>query len=103
MKDEPEYADAIDCMVSYLYGGGYDASKYDTSEALLHAQVAIVADKYDYTSLYKLAKISFAGSIQAVESDEWRTIVAFYTNLRRRYNDRVCTQVIRVIVGGLLK
>ena len=43
MKDEPEYADAIDCMVSYFYAGGYDASRYDTSEALLHAQVAIIA------------------------------------------------------------
>ncbi|KAF1365200.1 hypothetical protein EJ07DRAFT_161285 [Lizonia empirigonia] len=77
LKDEPEYADAVDCMVSYFYEASYDASKYDTSEALLHAQVAILADKYICTSLYNLAKTSFAKSVHAVESDEWRAIAAF--------------------------
>lgn len=64
-------------MVSYFYEAGYTASKYDKSEALLHAQVAILADKYDCASLYRLAKTLLAKSIQAVESDEWRAIAAF--------------------------
>ncbi|KAF2845648.1 hypothetical protein T440DRAFT_493225 [Plenodomus tracheiphilus IPT5] len=77
LDDEPEYADAVDCMVLYFYEAGYNAHKYDTSEALLHAQVAILADKYDCASLYRLAKTSFAESIQVVESNEWREIAAF--------------------------
>lgn len=64
-------------MVSYFYEAGYHASRYDTSEALLHAQVAILADKYDCQSLYILAKRSFGKSVQVVESDEWRLIAAF--------------------------
>jgi hypothetical protein len=77
LGDEPEFFNAIDCMVSYFYEAGYNTSKYDTSEALLHAQVAILADKYDCTSLYRLAKKLFAKSVQAAESDEWREIAAF--------------------------
>ncbi|OAL01547.1 hypothetical protein IQ06DRAFT_316444 [Phaeosphaeriaceae sp. SRC1lsM3a] len=77
LNDESEYADAVDCMVSYFYEAGYHASRYDTSEALLHAQVAILADKYDCQSLYILAKRSFGKSVQVVESDEWRLIAAF--------------------------
>jgi hypothetical protein len=77
LNDEPEYADAVDCMVSYFYEAGYNASCYDTSKALLHAQVAILADKYDCQSLYILAKRSFGKSVQAMESDEWRLIAAF--------------------------
>lgn len=61
-------------MVSYFYRAGYDASKYDVSESLLHAQVAIIADKYDCASLYKLAQISFASTVNAVESGDWVTI-----------------------------
>jgi hypothetical protein len=63
--------------VSYFYEAGYNASKYDTSEALLHAQVAILADKYDCASLYRLEKESFERSVEAVESDEWRATAAF--------------------------
>lgn len=77
LGDEPEFFNAVDCMVSYFYEAGYNTSKYNTSEALLHAQVAILAEKYDCTSLYRLAKKSFAKSVQAAESDEWREIAAF--------------------------
>ena len=56
---------------------GYNVSKNDTSEALLHAQVAIIADKYTCVSLYKLAITSFANSLKAVKSDEWRVTAAF--------------------------
>jgi hypothetical protein len=77
LNDKSKYADAVDRMVSYFYEAGYHASRYDTSKALLHAQVAILADKYDCQSLYILAKRSFEESVQAVESNEWRVIAAF--------------------------
>jgi hypothetical protein len=63
-------------MVSYFYEAGYDVSQYDTSEALLHAQVAIIADKYDCASLYKLARNSFADAVNAIESDDWVSVAA---------------------------
>jgi hypothetical protein len=56
-------------MVTYFYKAGYNVSQYDTSESLLHAQVATIADKYDCASLYKLARISFADTVNAVESN----------------------------------
>jgi hypothetical protein len=45
LEDEPEFADAVDCMVSYFYEANYHASQHDTTECLLHAQIAIIADK----------------------------------------------------------
>jgi hypothetical protein len=77
LRDKPEFFNTVDCIVSYFYEAGYNTSKYDTSEALLHAQVAILADIYDCTSLYRLAKKSFAKSVQAAKSNEWREIAAF--------------------------
>jgi hypothetical protein len=77
LKDEPECASAVDCMVSYFYNAGYNASKYDTSEALVYAQVAILADKYDCASLYKLTIEAFAHTVKAVEGDDWSVIAAF--------------------------
>lgn len=76
LKDEPEFADAIDCMLSYFYRAGYDASRYDTSTPLLHARVAIIADKYDCASLYKLAETSLASSIGTAEIGDWVAIAA---------------------------
>jgi hypothetical protein len=76
LKDDPEFANAIDCMVSYFYKAGYDTSQYETSESLLHAQVATIADKYDCASLYKLARTSFADTVNAVESEDWVTVAA---------------------------
>jgi len=76
LEDDLEFADAIDCMVSYFYHAGYNTSKYNASEALLHAQVATIADKYDCASLYKLARTSFAKTVNAVESDDWVAIAA---------------------------
>jgi len=77
LNDDLEFADAIDCMVSYFYKADYDVSQYDTSEPLLHAQVATIADKYDCASLYKLARTSFAGTVNAVESNDWIAVAAF--------------------------
>jgi hypothetical protein len=76
LNDDPEFANAIDCMVSYFYEAGYNASKYDTSGTLLHAQVAIIADKYDCASLYELARSLFASTVKTVESDDWAAIAA---------------------------
>lgn len=77
LQDDVEFTDAVDCMVSYFYEAGYNASKYSASESLLHAQVAIIADKYDCVSLYDLARTSFANTVKAVESDDWAVIAAF--------------------------
>lgn len=77
LNDDPEFADAIDCMVSYFYKAGYTTSEYDTSASLLHAQVATIADKYDCPSLYELARASFEKTVMTVESDEWIAIAAF--------------------------
>ncbi|KAH7079102.1 hypothetical protein BKA63DRAFT_531809 [Paraphoma chrysanthemicola] len=76
LQDDPEFADAVDCMVSYFYKASYDVSQYDISESLLHAQVATMADKYDCASLYKLARTSFAKAINAVESNDWVAVAA---------------------------
>ncbi|KAH7410422.1 hypothetical protein DE146DRAFT_742876 [Phaeosphaeria sp. MPI-PUGE-AT-0046c] len=77
LGDDPEFADAIDCMVSYFYKAGYDVSQYDTSVPLLHAQVAIIADKFFCASLYKLARTSFADTVKVVNSNEWVAIAAY--------------------------
>jgi hypothetical protein len=80
LKDDPDFANAIDCMVSYFYEASYNASKHDTSEPLLHAQVAIIADKYDCPSLYELARTSFANTVEAVKSDDWTAVAALVYN-----------------------
>ncbi|KAF9730209.1 hypothetical protein PMIN04_012258 [Paraphaeosphaeria minitans] len=77
LQDDYRYANATDCMVSYFYQAGYDASKYDTIESLLHAQVAILADKYDCASLYSLARSSFSNTIEATKSDDWAVVAGF--------------------------
>jgi hypothetical protein len=77
LNDDPEFVDAIECMVSYFYNAGYDITKYQTSESLLHAQVAVIADKYDCASLYKIARTSFANTVKNVESDDWAVIASF--------------------------
>jgi hypothetical protein len=64
-------------MVSYFYQASYDCSKYTTSESLLHAQVAILADKYVCPSLYDLARTSFLKTIENVDSGDWGIIAAF--------------------------
>jgi hypothetical protein len=87
-------------MVSYFYEAGYNASKYDTSKALLYAQVAILADKYNCASLYRLAKNLFGKSVEVVESNKWRAIAAFIYNFttiealaRREIRNAVVTAV----------
>jgi len=74
LNDDPEFADAIHCMVSYFYKANYRPSEYDTSESLLHAQVAIMADKYDCASLFELARSSFANAVKGVEIEDWIAI-----------------------------
>jgi hypothetical protein len=64
-------------MSSYFYEAGYNASKYEMSEALAYAQVAIHADNHDCASLYKPAIKSFAYTVKAVGGDERCTIAAF--------------------------
>lgn len=67
-------------MVSYFYEAGYDASKYHTSDSLLHAQVATIADKYDCKYLYELASSLLKDSLEGVESKEWIAIAAHVYN-----------------------
>ena len=80
LKDDPEFADAIDCMVSYFYEAEYRVTEYDTPKSLLHAQVAIIAHKYDCASLYQLAKASFASAVKLIDIDTWFTVAAFVYN-----------------------
>jgi hypothetical protein len=61
-------------MVSYFYKADYSVSQYDISEPLLHAQVATIADKYDCSSLNKLAIASFAKTVNAVDGNDWIAI-----------------------------
>jgi hypothetical protein len=77
LKDDPEFANAIDCMVSYFYKADYSVSQYHISESLLHAQVATIADKYHCASLNKLAIASFAKTVNAVDGDDWVAIAGF--------------------------
>lgn len=72
--------DAIDCMVTYFYKAGYDSEEYCQSEALLHAQVAVIADKYDCESLFSLAKTSFANSVEDVDSEGWVDVASLVYN-----------------------
>lgn len=76
LKDEPEFADAVDCMMEYFYRAGYDTAKYDASIPLLHARVAAIADKYGCASLYELAKTSLAGCIETAVVEDWVEIAA---------------------------
>lgn len=76
MKDEPEFADAIDCMLSYFYRAVYDTAGRDSSAPLLHARVAVVADRYACASLFELAKKSLASCIGTVEVQDWVAIAA---------------------------
>jgi hypothetical protein len=63
-------------MVSYFYTASYNIAPYDTSESLLHAQVATIADKHDCATLYKLARTSFANTINVVKGDDWLDVAA---------------------------
>jgi hypothetical protein len=76
LKDDPEFADAIDCMISYFYHARYDTAKYDTPKSVLHAQVAIIADKYDCASLHKLARTSFSQTLKTETNDDWAAVAA---------------------------
>lgn len=74
MKDDPEFADAIDCMLSYFHKAAYNVTKYDKPQSLIHAQVAIIADKYDCGSLYELASTSYAITVKTIKSNDWAVI-----------------------------
>ncbi|CAI6227025.1 unnamed protein product [Periconia digitata] len=77
LHDDPVYLNAIDCMVSYFHQAEYNCSDYTIPESLLHAQVAIIADKYICGSLYDLARTSFLKTIQEVDSRSWGVVAAF--------------------------
>lgn len=78
LHDEPEFENAIDCMVSYFYKAAYVAATYEgISKCLLHAQVATIADKYDCPSLSKLASGSFINSAKSVAGEDWIAIASF--------------------------
>ena len=77
MEDDTEFANAIDSMVSYFYKAKYDPTKYKTHGSLLHAQVATIADKYNCPSLYKLARTSFAETVETIEGGDWAIVAAF--------------------------
>ncbi|KAH6618470.1 hypothetical protein C7974DRAFT_378666 [Boeremia exigua] len=80
LQDEPEFADAIDCMVSYFYSAGYTISVYESSAALLHARVAIIADKYDCAALFEVAKAKLADCIGTADIDDWVAIADLIYN-----------------------
>jgi hypothetical protein len=80
LKDDAEFANAIECMVSYFYNTDYNVSQYDMPESLLHAQVATIAEKYDCASLYKLARASFANAVKAIEKNDWVVVATFVYN-----------------------
>jgi hypothetical protein len=63
-------------MISYFYKGSYDASKYGTSQALLHAEVVIIADKYDCPSLFTLATPLLTDSLKTMESTDWPALAS---------------------------
>lgn len=63
-------------MLSYFYRAGYNASGYDASAPLLHARVAVIADRYACASLYELRKTSLASCIGTAEVQDWVAIAA---------------------------
>lgn len=67
-------------MVSYFYEANYDCMKYDTPQPLLHAQTAIISDKYDCPSLLKVANARFSDSLGHIKEDEWSTLARFVYN-----------------------
>ena len=64
-------------MVSYFYDAAYKPFDYETNNALLHAQVAIIADKYGCVSLFLLSDELFVKSLAAVYATAWVDIAKF--------------------------
>jgi hypothetical protein len=54
-------------------------SRFDDLETLLHAQVAIIADKHECVFLCRLAETSFVNMVMAVNRDAWAVFVYDYT------------------------
>jgi hypothetical protein len=78
LKDDPEFLSAINCMVSYFYNNHYDTSEHDTHAPLPHAQVAVIADKYDCASLFRYARYSLTESMSDVVGHEWADVAALF-------------------------
>lgn len=57
-------------MISYFYDANYNPSQYDKLEALLHAQVVIIADKQGCESLCELAISLFRKAITEVKNED---------------------------------
>lgn len=88
-------------MVSYFYNAEYDTELHATPSALLHAQVAILADKYDCASLFKLAKISLGAYIlSSVKNETWTGVLScIYENTTA---ELPAHQELREMVAGAI-
>ncbi len=71
MLDDTVFADAINCMVAYFYEADYKLPKTDAVAAVLHAQVLVIADKYDCATLCRMALYKFHAAIRSFNDDAW--------------------------------
>ncbi|KAJ4300754.1 hypothetical protein N0V90_002842 [Kalmusia sp. IMI 367209] len=71
LEDDPEFADAIDCMITYLYEATYNPGKYGKVEPLVHAQVFVIADKYHCPSLFEMARINLMNTVRTIQCEDW--------------------------------
>ncbi|OAL55999.1 hypothetical protein IQ07DRAFT_660303 [Pyrenochaeta sp. DS3sAY3a] len=71
LMDNDQFLDAIDCMVTYFYQADYVTTALSKDAALFHAQVVIIANKYDCESLSSLAYTYFTNSVKEMDSKGW--------------------------------
>jgi hypothetical protein len=93
---------AIDCMVCYIYEAGYNVSSFPQCQPLLHAQVAIIADKCDCASLYKLAKTLFVDTVLSISPKDWAITAAFvydYTTTESSAHVELRNAVVAAVAG----
>ncbi|CAI6332844.1 unnamed protein product [Periconia digitata] len=92
-------------MVSYFYNADYDASKHTNNmkipEALVHARVIIIAEKYACTSLYELAKTRFTEALKEISCDNWAmiaTLIYEYTTMDAKEHVKLRRIVVQAAV-----
>jgi hypothetical protein len=78
LGDDPALGDAIDCMVQFFYDGVYDDT--ESTDSLLHAQVAIIADKYECASLSAYSMAALKTAIMNTDFEKWITTASFIYN-----------------------
>lgn len=101
LRDDLEFAYAIDCMVSYFHEADYNVSQYKNPESVLHGQVAIIADKYDCKSLYKLSGTLFARTMNTVSGNDWVAVASLiydYTTPDLVAHQRLRDSVVLVVI-----